>query len=150
MSVNVVNQLTGELSKVAGNPSHVTDSVTDGDMRSVTSNAVADAMKTEVVNVGTVTAASGETANLVIRRAGKVVQLRLSSLTTTGDPHDVVFSGVIPEGYRPSIDTIVYGKYVGYATKTDAGGTITTNGSISTYSYSQFNNGTILATYITA
>lgn len=40
MSVNIVDKVTGNLTKVAGNVAPPTDSVTDGDMRPVTSDAV--------------------------------------------------------------------------------------------------------------
>lgn len=61
MSVNIVNKTTGELTKVAGNVAPPTDSVTNGDMRPVTSNAVHDNIYDKEHDHVSYTSVSGDT-----------------------------------------------------------------------------------------
>ena len=86
MSVNIVNKTTGELIKVAGNVAPPTDSVTNGDMRPVTSNSVYDAIH----DAYTVNGQSGETYGDLILRLNALIpdskksgyaRLRVSAMT---------------------------------------------------------------------
>jgi hypothetical protein len=71
MSRNIVDKTTGELKKVAGNVAPPTDSVTEGDMRPVTSNAVYDYLN----NTVTVTRTSGETVKSFLNRVYAAIDL---------------------------------------------------------------------------
>jgi hypothetical protein len=74
----------------------VTDSVTDGDMRPVTSNAVYDLVNQ--IATATVTV-SNATGTLTFKRTGKVVTVFGDLTNTTGA---TVFLGTVPVGYRPA------------------------------------------------
>jgi hypothetical protein len=74
----------------------VSDSVTDGDMRPVTSNAVYDLVNQ--IATATVTV-SNATGTLTFKRTGKVVTVFGDLTNTTGA---TVSLGTVPVGYRPA------------------------------------------------
>lgn len=74
----------------------VTDSVTDGDMRPITSNAVYDLVNH--IATATVTV-SNATGTLTFKKTGKVVTVYGELTNTTGA---VVSLGTVPVGYRPA------------------------------------------------
>ena len=107
-------------------------------MHSVTSNAVANAIKKEyIVNNGNTLTGNGK-YDLI--KCGNVMELNIYNLSYASSVGDIC-PVIIPEGYRPSHSFIVAGNYGGGSLSSGASVLfiINENGGIYSYTYSNFN-----------
>lgn len=126
----------------------VVDEVTADNMHSVTSNAVYKA--TLKVDMDTYYGAYGSV--IECRRCGNVVDIHIYGITnsTVGQDMNILQAGVMAEKYRPNSTILARGntKSSNWENNTNIGIKLSSDGSIATYSYSEFANGSVRFSFI--